>query len=335
MSSNTPTGPIPKLQILRASDLLAMELPPIRMIVGPYIPAGLLLIAGDPKAGKSLLMQDLALSIASGQPAWGGLHVDRGSVLYIANEGGERSFRDRLIKMLEMEHAEAAHLDLTAIARRVGDFDISRSSEPLGERLEVQLEWWLTEAADPRLVVIDTYSSVAPETRGSNRHQEDYNGLAGLADLATRWPNTLFVVVHHTRKMEGDDVMHKISGSNGMAAATDGMAVLSRQPAARQCVLSIRPRNAEESELVIERGENLRWKILGNDERAQLSEGRQAILAWLDVHPEGGTPQTIAKSLGLDYDNVRQFLAQMHTDRQVSRPRRGLYTPVSGDDRAA
>lgn len=335
MSTQPSSSPIPKLQLLSASALIAMELPPIRMIVGPYIPAGLLLLAGDPKAGKSLLMQDLALSIATGQPAWGGLHVDRGSVLYIANEGGERSFRDRLVKMLAIEDTEESDLDAASLARRVGDFDIARSSESLGERLEVQLEWWLAEANDPRLIVIDTYSSVAPESRGSNRHQEDYNGLAGLADLASRWPNTLIIVVHHTRKMDGDDVMHRISGSNGMSAATDGMAVLSRQPAARQCLLTIRPRNAEESEIVIERGDDLRWKIVGNDERAQLSEGRQVILAWLDAHPEGGTPQAIAAAVGMEHDNVRQYLTQMHAARQVGRPRRGLYTALVPEERSA
>ena len=93
--------------VVRACDLLAEELAPIRMIVEPYIPAGLFLVAGDPKAGKTLLMQDLALSITRGEPAWGGLHVDQGSALYLANEGGQRSFRDRLVKMLELDTDDA------------------------------------------------------------------------------------------------------------------------------------------------------------------------------------------------------------------------------------
>jgi hypothetical protein len=331
----TPNAtPIPKLDVVRACDLLAEELAPIRMIVEPYIPAGLFLVAGDPKAGKTLLMQDLALSITRGEPAWGGLHVDQGSALYLANEGGQRSFRDRIVKMLEIDTDDEAY-SAKDFEGFTGPLDITQSSEPLGERLEVQLEWWLVEAEDPRLIVIDTYSSVAPETRGANRHQEDYNGLAGLADLATRWPNTLFVVVHHTRKMDGDDIMHKISGSNGMAAATDGMAVLTRSTAARQCLLSIRPRNAEESELVVERGPNLRWTVLGDDERATLSEGRQRILSWLDENPNGGTPKVISEALDMESQNVRQYLTQMHEARQVEKPRRGLYQPVVRDETEA
>lgn len=310
---------VPSLDTIRADDLVAQDMPPIRMVVGDYIPAGLLLLAGDPKAGKSLLMQDLALSIARGEPAWGSLHVDEGDVLYLANEGGLRSFRERLLRMLDGEGGAAP-----------SRFRIATSSEPLGERLEVQLEWWLSEANDPRLVVIDTFASVAPDTRGVNRHQEDYNALAGLADLASRYPETLMAVVHHTRKMESDDVMHRIAGSQGMTAATDGNAVLSRHTAARQCVLSIRPRNAEESDLIVERSPTtLRWSIVGDDERSQLSKGRQRILAWLEAHPAGGTPKEVADGLAMPYDSVRQFLTQMKAARQVSSPRRGHYVANS------
>lgn len=306
---------VPSLDTMRANDLVAQDMPPIRMVVGDYIPAGLLLLAGDPKAGKSLLMQDLALSIARGELAWGCLPVDQGDVLYLANEGGLRSFRERLLRMLEGDGAAAPTR-----------FRIATSSEPLGERLEIQLEWWLGQAEDPRLVVIDTYSSVAPDTRGVNRHQEDYNALSGLADLASRYPDTLVAVIHHTRKAESDDVMHRISGSQGMTAATDGNAVLTRHTAARQCVLSIRPRNAEESDLILERNaETLRWSVIGDDERSQLSQGRQRILEWLECNPAGGSPKDIAEGLGMGHDNVRQYLSQMEGARQVTRPRRGWY----------
>ena len=167
------TGAVPSLTTEGCDDLLRRDLPPVTMVVGDVIPAGLLLLAGDPKAGKSLLAQDLALCIAAGTPAWGCLAVPQGSVLYLANEGGQRSFRARMEQMLGSEVAPT-------------NLRIAYESEPLGARLEAQLDMWLTEHPDARLVVIDTYASVAPETRGVNRHQEDYNALAGLADLANR-----------------------------------------------------------------------------------------------------------------------------------------------------
>ena len=304
---------IPALVTEGADDLVARDLPPVRMVVGNVIPAGLLLLAGDPKAGKSLLMQDLALSVATGEPAWGDLAVEAGDVLYLANEGGQRSFKGRLEAMLAGVPAPAR-------------LRIAYKSEPLGERLEFQLETWLNEHPEARLIVIDTYSSVAPESRGVNRHQEDYNALAGLADLANRYPDILLVVIHHTRKAEGEDVMHRISGSQGMTAATDGNAVLSRHTAARQCVLSVRPRNAEESDLVIERDSaTLRWQVKGENERAQLSDGRQRILDHLDQNPAGSSPKDVAAALDLSPENARKYLSEMAKARQVTKDARGLY----------
>jgi DNA-binding transcriptional ArsR family regulator len=306
------TGAVPSLTTEGCDDLLRRDLPPVTMVVGDVIPAGLLLLAGDPKAGKSLLAQDLALCIAAGTPAWGCLAVPQGSVLYLANEGGQRSFRARMEQMLGGEEAPT-------------NLRIAYESEPLGARLEAQLDMWLTEHPDARLVVIDTYASVAPETRGVNRHQEDYNAMAGLADLANRWPETLFIVIHHTRKAEGEDVIHKISGSQGMTAATDGNAVLTRHTASRQCVLTIRPRNAEENELVIERGDNLRWSVVGDDERARLSGGRQRILRLLEQHPEGLAPKEVAEALDMPPASARQYLSQMAKARQVVKNQHGNY----------
>ncbi len=306
------SGEVPELDTEGADELLLKDLPPVSMVVGEVIPAGLLLLAGDPKAGKSLLAQDLALSIATGTPAWGCLPVPQGSVLYLANEGGQRSFRSRIEEMLG-EEAPPSNLR------------IAYKSEPLGDRLEAQLDAWLVANPDARLVVIDTFASVAPETRGVNRHQEDYNALAGLADLTTRYPEVLFFLIHHTRKAEGEDIIHRISGSQGMTAATDGNAVLTRHTAARQCVLTVRPRNAEESELVIERGDNLRWRVVGDDERARLSGGRQRILALMDSRGEGVTPKEVAEALDMKQDSARQYLSQMARARQVVRDQHGSY----------
>lgn len=304
---------VPPFVLVRADELVAKDLPPIRMVVGDVFPAGLVLLAGDPKAGKSLLLQHLAVCVATGQPAWGSLPVEEGDVLYISNEGGERSFRQRLMLMLD---GEPAPTRLWA----------TETKENLGYRLEMQLEGWLSQANDPRLVVIDTYSSVAPEGRGVNRHQDDYNALAGLADLASRYGDTLFMMVHHTRKAEGEtDVMHRISGSQGMTAATDGNAVLSRQPAARRCLLSVRPRNAEECDLVLERHpDTLRWSVVGSDEKSGLSEPRQKVLEWLTEHGPAG-PKDIASGTGLSHDGVRQLLPEMAKAMQVARTGRGTY----------
>lgn len=316
MGTTTDNRPVPLLETIGADDLVAKEMPPISMVVGNVIPAGLFLLAGDPKAGKSLLLQDLSLSVATGTHAWGTFEVPTGDVLYIANEGGERSFRDRVVKML---NGRAAPSRL-----RIGE-----TREPLGGRLEVQLKTWLSRAKEPRLVVIDTYTSVAPDTRGVNRHQEDYNALAGLASVANAHPDLLLVVVHHTNKSEQTDVMHRISGSQGMTAVTDGNAVLSRHTASNRCVLSIRPRNAPEADLLLERHPvRLTWSVVADNERGMLSGSRQDVLSWVEEH-ETATAKTVAAALGMNEDAARQVLGRMADDGQILRLKRGTYAPLS------
>jgi hypothetical protein len=329
------TEEVAGLQVVTARKLVGTNLPPIQMVVGTNIPAGLLLLAGDPKAGKTLLAQDLSLSIAGGEPAWGGLEVPEGDVLYIANEGGMSSFRDRLVKMLDVDEVvlgKQGSKRQTALSEVPERMAIASTEKTLGGDLEPHLEAWVQQADCPRLIVIDTLTSVSPATSGANRHQEDYSILRGLADLASRYPGLLIVVVHHTRKAESEDVMHKITGSQGLAAATDGNAVLTRGKASNQCKLHVRPRNAEESELVLERGANLRWTVAGGGERALLSAQRQAVLDWLEANPEGHGPKEIAAALGMDYQACRKLLSDMADAGQIRRRSRGRYEPLTAGD---
>lgn len=296
-------------------ELVANPIDPIRLVIPPMFTAGLYLLAGDPKSGKSLLMQYLALCTAMGGDPWPGCTIEPGDVLYLAREGGKASFRDRMMKMLGD--------DATAPKR----MRIAYTSGQLGAVLEAQVQRWLEQANDPRLVVIDTYAAVAPDLRGVSRQREEYATLAGLADVARNWPNTLLVVVHHTNQSTSvSNPMHRIEGSNGLTAATDGNAILSRGVAANRCGLLVQPRNASETDLVLERDPlTLRWSVVGNDERSLLSEGRQAVLAYLDEHPGGSKPADIAKGTGLTDESVRQFLSLMAKAGQVEKLGHGLY----------
>ena len=51
-------------------DLLADTIPPPRPIVEGLLHEGMLLFGGKSKRGKSWLMLDLALAVATGKPVW-------------------------------------------------------------------------------------------------------------------------------------------------------------------------------------------------------------------------------------------------------------------------
>lgn len=308
------------LQTQTAADLAAEDLPPIFMVIGNVVPAGLLLFAGDPKVGKSLLWLEVCLSIASGQPVFGVYDVPRGDCLYLCFEGGKISLRGRMMRMLAQAGAPSnLHL-------------VYDTANRLGAGLEEAVEAWLLGHPEAKMIVIDTLAAVMPTGRsgGNDRHHEDYQLLAGLAALATRWPQLLIVVIHHTRKSEADDAMHRISGSQGLTAATDGNAVLTRAVGSKQLVLHVRPRNAEESEVVLQRDpESLRLTLVGEDEQAQLSDSRQVVLRLLQAAgPDGAGPKEVAATGEVTYDNARRLLSTMEKDRQIKKVARGRYTVV-------
>ncbi len=319
ITSNTPHIPdiphiegVPGLQTVGLADLMTREYPPIKMVVDGLIPSGLLLLAAAPKAGKSLLMLDLALSAMTGDTAWGKYAIDPGDVLYISLEGGERSFYSRVASMM-------------CDRRPTNVMRAAFECEKLGGPLESQIGDWMSSVEDPRLVVIDTLTAVSPETRGVNRMQEDYELVNGLTLLSVAFPNSLIVLVHHTRKGIADDVMQLIAGAHGLTAATDGNAVLIRQVASNRATLHLRPRNAEEAELVLQRSpETLRYSVVSEDESAHLSRQRQAVLGYLASVDVAG-PTQIAKAVGASNDATRTLLGEMVGAGHVVKPARGQY----------
>jgi RecA-family ATPase len=63
---------------------LAIDFKPPRWAVPGLLPEGLTIIAGNPKAGKSWLVLDFCVAVASGGNALGNIACEPGDVLYLA-----------------------------------------------------------------------------------------------------------------------------------------------------------------------------------------------------------------------------------------------------------
>src|SRR6476619_1531684 len=71
-------------------------IPELAWAVPGLIPEGLTLFVGAPKRGKSWLILDVALAVASGGRALGAIDVERGRTLYLALEDSERRLQGRI-----------------------------------------------------------------------------------------------------------------------------------------------------------------------------------------------------------------------------------------------
>jgi hypothetical protein len=297
--------------VFTAASLRKMKFPPVMFCVPDLIPEGLTIIAGKPKIGKSWLALDICVAVAAGRFCLGDRKPAQGDVLYGALEDNPRRMQRRLYKLLSLFGAEwPERLTITHKWRRLDQGGVD------------DLEAWIKQAADPRLIVLDTLAGVKP-IRTQQGYQEDYQSLEALHRLANEY-GVCIIVLHHTRKMEADDPVDTVSGTLGLAGCADAVLVLSRT--SQGTTLYLRGRDVEEAEHAVTFDKHsCRWTILGAAVDVHRSNERGRILVALDKATEPMSPQDIVAATGMSRNNVDQLLFKMAADGEVQKLGRGKY----------
>ena len=200
-----------KLHTITAEDLQNRTYDPTLFLVDELIPEGLHILAGAPKIGKSWLALWLCLCVSQGQPLWN-FATTQGEVLYLSLEDSFQRIQTRLF-------------DLTEDAPSTLHFAIM--ADTLKHGLEQQIEQFLTEHPDTKLVVIDTLQRVRSTGNDSNLYANDYQDIGLLKQLADK-RHIAILLIHHLRKLHDDDPMNMISGSTGLSGAADSTFVLQK-----------------------------------------------------------------------------------------------------------
>ena len=200
-----------KLETITAEDLQNRTYEPTHFLVDELIPEGLHILAGAPKIGKSWLALWLCLCVAQGQALWN-FATTQGEALYLSLEDSFQRIQTRLF-------------DLTEDAPPTLHFAIM--ADTLKHGLDQQIEQFLTEHPDTKLVVIDTLQRVRGTGSDSNLYANDYQDIGILKQLADR-RHIAILLIHHLRKLHDDDPMNMISGSTGLSGAADSTFVLQK-----------------------------------------------------------------------------------------------------------
>jgi AAA domain len=188
--------------------------PPQWLIDGLLQTDTLAVLYGPPKAGKSFLAFDLALSVAAGRPSLGH-EVKQGDVLYVSAEGGN-GVSPRVRAWLAKRGPMPSTASRFALIRRPvnirdGDGDVEALiSDIRAARL------------NPSLIVIDT---LARCYGGGNENSQQDMGVfvAGCDRLREMFPGTTVLVVHH----KGWEASHE-RGSNALRGAVDTVIAVDR-----------------------------------------------------------------------------------------------------------
>ena len=236
-----------KLETITAEDLQNRTYEPTHFLVDELIPEGLHILAGAPKIGKSWLALWLCLCVSQGQALWN-FATTQGEALYLSLEDSFQRIHTRLF-------------DLTEDAPPTLHFAIM--ADTLKHGLEQQIEQFLTEHPDTKLVVIDTLQRVRGTGRDSNLYANDYQDIGLLKQLADR-RHIAILLIHHLRKLHDDDPMNMISGSTGLSGAADSTFVLQKNSRlANIASLHCTGRDIPDRILKLEFGEEDHiWKLL-------------------------------------------------------------------------
>lgn len=306
-----------KIPVHTAADILSAEFPPVNWILPDVIPYGVTLLAGKPKAGKSFLGIDLAVSVAMGRPILAEHRVPTaGPVLYVALEDVGRNVQRRLRDLLPVGGPIPDNLDIC-----YSECDVPRMPEGLE---------WLTGRLTHkqyRLVIIDTLERFREKESGGNRsYSSDTETLEEITRVIHKAGVSL-VLVHHVRKnlREGADVFDGVLGSTGLTASVDTVAVLTRDRSDKIGKLDVVGREVAAVDLLLS-FDNGRWVELPADSEVS---GRQDPLSWLLAYLELGDPVQFqdmtkaAASVGLTKDQLIFASGKVPNLEKVSRGRAG------------
>ena len=271
--------------IISAKSLQKATFPPVSYLVDGLLPQGTSLLSAASKIGKSWLVLDMGLKIASGSPFWGKKTAKVG-VLYFALEDSYSRLQNRMDKLLR--GAEAPEGFYFAVDAPTMDNNF------LG-CVKKYLEY------DPaiKLLIIDTLQKVRGQALPREQaYQQDYREMGLIKKFADEHGISV-LFVHHNRKIRDDsDPFNMISGTNGIMGAADTALVITKKKREdREATLHITGRDVEQNDLAIRfNADWCQWELEGTATEMEAAEQRKsydsdpiirAIKTLLDRSPEG------------------------------------------------
>jgi hypothetical protein len=172
--------------------------------------AGAGVLGGQPKAGKTWLALEMAVSVASGTPCLGSFAVaDPGPVLLFLAEDSPADAHDRVSALCAHRGVDLSCLDLLLLSTPVLRLDSTIDTDRLTATVE---------NVRPRLLVLDPFVRV--QSVDENSASEVSRVLARLTALK-RTHDLAILVVHHVRKNASGHPGQSLRGSGDLRAWGD------------------------------------------------------------------------------------------------------------------
>ena len=274
------------------NELLDHTFEPRPPVIDKLLYPGTYLFVGPPKVGKSFLMLQLGYHVSKGKDLWG-YHASQGGVLYLALEDDYFRIQQRMYKMYGAEGTD--------------DFRLSIKVRTLQTGLIDQLEEYLRQRSDTKLIIIDTLQKIRGVQGDQYNYGADYDVITKLKKFSDQH-NVCVLVVHHTRKMSSEDSFEMISGTNGIFGAADGAFVITKQKRMDdKAILDITGRDQPNETLTLyfDKGHCI-WKCTckSSEKTVEANVEDPVLKAVADLIRDGnweGTPTELHNLIGKDF----------------------------------
>ena len=192
-----------ELKTYTIDDLFDLQSEGLTWVIPEMLPRGeTVILAGSPKAGKSLLGIDAAFAIATGESRFLGENVVTGKVLLVSCDESLNSTKSKLIKR----------------GFRRGD-DIEVLPKWTIDRLH-ELEKKI-EDFRPDVVIVDSLKRITHGIQISENSAEFADNIYTLKELFAKY-NCSGILIHHSNKNNEATGVHKLRGSSAIAGAVWG-----------------------------------------------------------------------------------------------------------------
>lgn len=182
-------------------------------IIGGLLYGGAYILAGAPKIGKSFLVAQIAYHVSTGKKLWD-FDVHQGTVLYLALEDDYQRIQSRMFMMYGVE--DSSNLYFATAANKIGN------------GLDEQLEFFINEHHDTKLIIIDTMQKIREVGGEAYSYASDYEIIGRLKQFADKHCICI-LIVHHTRKQPAGDTFEMISGTTGLLGCADGSLLMQKK----------------------------------------------------------------------------------------------------------
>jgi hypothetical protein len=306
-------SPISYPQPIALDDLCQTTFPPTDWIIQGLLPAGLTLLAGKLRTGKSHLARQLAFSVATGQLALDKFPTTRATVLYLGLDDIPRRM---------VEHAQQ---QLHACPPPHTFF--WQNSWPLLTNGGLNaLETWLQQNPTTRLVVIDPLSQLHPHTQKPSQNATILSSLKRIADTY----HLSILLTHHIRQSNPKDPLSALSNTPELATIPD-------------CVMLMHPNSTDHTTTIHISGYDLEPRTLdltfdSNDSRWTISpdsfSGYNLTPQRIDIlnvlHTAGHplSPSEIAIALNREPARISRLLYSMVRSGLVHSVETNRYVPL-------